>query len=466
MKAKCPLIWVSGCTPGEAVAAAALLRKFGDGEVKSGVPAAGNIPGQMNWITGTDFPESENVKSFPRPPDDWDGSRLAQQVIDFCRLKAPDLSAVARGIVPPVPEKYLDLNAALAAGIYYRRNYDRDDLLLSAIKQLAAGTGRSCWTPEQREAVKFHQTFGNREIIGNSPAIRKLRREIRLVAGKECARILIHGESGTGKESVVWEIHNRSSRRGKPMVVFNCASVNPQLLESRFLGYEKGAFTGADRTRAGIFEQADGSTLFLDEIGELPLEAQGLLLRVLEDGWFRRVGEGEELCPDVRLICASHRNLADMVAAGQFRQDLFFRINTVTLEVPPLRERLEDLAEIAGAFRRRRGLTPLTPEQLRDLKRYDYPGNVRELLNILNQAETLEVADYRQLLRRHRGSTAPRDKDFSPGTLAAAVREYCRRTVEFYRGNLTLAAAALKISRSTLRKHLAAGAAKSLVGRT
>ena len=219
-----------------------------------------------------------------------------------------------------------------------------------------------------------------------------------------------------------------------------------------------GARRGAGRDEPGLFELADGGTLFLDEIGEMPLAAQGLLLRVLEGGRFMRVGGKEEIKTDVRLVTATNRNLPRMVRQGKFREDLFMRLNVVQIRVPPLREQLEDIDDIAdhwwfGRFRKH-----LSTAQLAALKEYDYPGNVRELMNLVERAAVLDERDFRRLVARHREMNAGLQEDDSPDREVAsellddAIRRHVRRILAKYALNVTRAAAALGISRTTLRK--------------
>ena len=290
----------------------------------------------------------------------------------------------------------------------------------------------------------------------------ELKQAIARIARHPEARVLILGESGTGKETVALQIHLKSPRAREPFCAFNCASVNKGLLESRFFGHEKGAFTGADRQTQGLFEQADGGTLFLDEIGELPLEAQGLLLRVLEGGRFQRVGGQEELTTDVRLVTATNRDLAAMVRAGTFRQDLYMRLNVVQIRVPSLREHLEDVGAIADAWWFRRFRKHLAESQIAALKTYSYPGNVRELLNLLERAAVLDETDFGRLVENHRSMNAsllalPADDILDveiPDELEEVVRAHIKNVFRKYEQNLSRAAAALKISRSTMRRYL------------
>ncbi len=229
------------------------------------------------------------------------------------------------------------------------------------------------------------------EILGKSAGIENLRREIELVAQSDFT-ILILGETGVGKELVARAIHRDSSRRDSAMLYLNCAALPDSLAESELFGHVKGSFTGAQNDRAGKFELADGGTLFLDEIGELSLEIQAKLLRVIQEGEIQRIGSEKMLHADVRLLAATNRNLASEVQAGRFRADLYHRLNVYPIEVPPLRERKEDIAILAGFFvgrtQKRLGIGEirLSEAALKLLGRYSWPGNVRELENILSRA--------------------------------------------------------------------------------
>ena len=218
-------------------------------------------------------------------------------------------------------------------------------------------------------------------------------------AAESHATVLITGESGTGKELVARAIHEISDRKEEPFVTVNCSAVPESLIESELFGHEKGAFTGADRHRTGRFEQADGGTLFLDEIGEIPLHVQVKLLRVLQERSFERVGGNETISVDVRIITATNRNLDDEVEKGTFRQDLFYRLNVVGIELPPLRDRKSDIPVLVEYFiklyakNHAKTIHSLTPEALDYLIKYPFPGNVRELGNIIEQAVVLSRGD-------------------------------------------------------------------------
>ncbi len=234
--------------------------------------------------------------------------------------------------------------------------------------------------------------FGN--MLGRSPALQKVQAQIATVAPTE-ANVLISGESGTGKELIARAIHDLSAHKDHPLVRVNCASIPKELFESEFFGHVRGAFTGAIKDRVGRFELADGGTLFLDEIGEIPLELQSKLLRVLQEGQFERVGDERTRSVKVRLIAATNRDLLAEARAGRFRLDLYYRLSVFPIEVPPLRERLEDVGELAQYFvqqsTRRLGVprSRLTKADVQVLRAYDWPGNVRELQNLIERAVIL-----------------------------------------------------------------------------
>jgi transcriptional regulator with GAF, ATPase, and Fis domain len=220
--------------------------------------------------------------------------------------------------------------------------------------------------------------YGN--LLGASPAMRELFTKLVRLEGSK-VNLLVSGESGTGKELIARAVHEHSPVRNGPFVAVNCGALDRQLARSELFGHRRGAFTGAIRAEIGAFEAAEGGTLFLDEIGELPLNVQPVLLRALELRRITPVGSSEERPVDVRLICATNRELGAEVRAGNFREDLFYRIFVVELELPPLRQRREDIAVIATEFARRQGLLALPPDVLEALGRHDWPGNVRELRN-------------------------------------------------------------------------------------
>ena len=240
-----------------------------------------------------------------------------------------------------------------------------------------------------REELQAEYNF--EEMVGESPAMANVRAAIETVAPTD-ANVVISGETGTGKEIVTRAIHALSSRRDKPLIKVNCASIPRELFESEFFGHVKGAFTGAIKDRVGRFQLAHEGTLFLDEISEIPLEMQGKLLRVLQEGEFERVGEAKTRRADVRIITATNRNLKEEVEGGRFRQDLYYRLNVFPIDVPPLRHRGRDTQLLATYYLERavrklsRGPRSLTSAEASQLLSYDWPGNVRELQNVIERA--------------------------------------------------------------------------------
>jgi transcriptional regulator with GAF, ATPase, and Fis domain len=238
---------------------------------------------------------------------------------------------------------------------------------------------------------EIEETGQHKFLIGKSPVWTKILQQIELVGNSE-ATVLLTGESGTGKEMVARALHETSSRREKPLVKVNCAAISNELFESDFFGHVKGAFTGAFKDRTGRFQLADGGTIFLDEIGELPLQMQSKLLRVLQEKQFERVGEDKTKTVDVRIIAATNRDLWAEVERGNFRQDLFYRLSVFPIHLPPLRERLDDIEPLTKHFltqfsaKMHCEVFKLTSENIKTLQNYWYPGNVRELQNIVERA--------------------------------------------------------------------------------
>jgi len=283
---------------------------------------------------------------------------------------------------------------------------------------------------------RVRRAEGTPRLVGSSAGLETVRRLVARVAASDAA-VLVRGETGTGKELVARAIHEGSPRAAGPLVAVNCGALPEHLVESELFGHRKGAFTGADEHRAGLFEVADGGTLFLDEIGELPRALQPRLLRALESGEIRRVGDNHPITVDVRVVCATHRALEEMAAAGTFREDLLFRINTFEVAIPPLRERLDDLPGLVDHFvRRARPQTPagmdvVDGEALRMLREHHWPGNVRELANCIEHALVLcdvlpltpEYLPARLGPGRTRGPAAPRGVAGPPAVAPAPPRE-------------------------------------------
>ena len=319
---------------------------------------------------------------------------------------------------------------------------------------------------QQEETVEEPgQPFGDDgRIIGSSAPMLALWDLIVHVAPTE-ATVLINGESGTGKELVASALHHKSLRSSGPFVKVNCAALAETLLESELFGHERGAFTGADRRREGRFVQAHGGTLFLDEIGETSPAMQAKLLRVLQEHELQRVGGQETIRVDVRIIVATNRDLEEEVAAGRFREDLYYRLNVVELEVPPLRDRHGDIPLLATYFLRRfadknnRAVSGITPECMDILNRYPWPGNVRELEHCIERGVILMRGDYLDVnalplaVQRWAGANEPRETG-EPSTLKEAERALILKTLEETGGNRSEAARRLQITRKTLLNKL------------
>ncbi len=306
---------------------------------------------------------------------------------------------------------------------------------------------------------------GANKLIGSSTAMEKVRETIAKVARSQ-APVHISGESGTGKELVARLIHESGPRSGNAFVPVNCGAIPAELMESEFFGHRKGSFTGAVSDKSGLFGSADGGTLFLDEVADLPLHMQVKLLRAIQEKAVRPIGEAAERPVDVRILSATHRDLGELVAAGKFREDLYYRINVIELEVPPLRDRDDDVLEIAGSLLDRlgrdtgRSAPALTDSASAALRRYRFPGNVRELENILERALTLSSGDRIDVDDLQLRDTAPEDgqqgaADPTAESLSEKLddveRDAIVRALEQTRYNKTAAAKLLGISFRALR---------------
>ncbi|HET9525208.1 MAG TPA: sigma-54 dependent transcriptional regulator [Pyrinomonadaceae bacterium] len=319
--------------------------------------------------------------------------------------------------------------------------------------------------------------FNFRQIVGESPAMKKMLGLAAKVAESEVSSVLLQGESGTGKDLVAKAIHYGSQRADRPFVAINCAALPATLIESELFGYEKGAFTDAKARKQGLFEQAEGGTLLLDEIGELELSLQAKLLRVLEEGAFRRVGGLKDIPLDVRVLAASNRDLKTESEAGRFRLDLYYRLSIIQIDIPPLRERGDDVLLLSDYYintigtrlKRNKRITGLSPETAEVFKKYNWPGNVRELRNVIERALILEDTDEITteylpggLMTASRlsppGGAPQTSSQFilpSEGiSLDEAELSFVRQAIERSGGNQTRAAELLGISRDQLRYRL------------
>ncbi|CAL96109.1 sigma-54-dependent transcriptional regulator [Azoarcus olearius] len=334
----------------------------------------------------------------------------------------------------------------------------RVDQILNSIKRCfeRAGLARENFVLRRELAERSTDLLG---LIGHSPAIQQLRGLIRRV-GQMPSTVLLLGESGTGKEVAARALHQMSPRAHRPFVPLNCAAIASELIESELFGHVKGAFTGATETRNGLFYYAHGGTLFLDEISELPLAMQTRLLRVLEERKLRPVGTEREVPVDVRIIAASNRDLAAEVAAGRFRQDLYFRLAVVEMRVPALRERVEDIPDLVSHFMTLLSMQlgvaplPLSHELVTRLAAYPWPGNVRELRNLVERSLILGAfpAATGASARREPSPAAPGELEL---TLEEVEKRHILRVVEACAGNKAEAARRLAVSRKTLDRKFA-----------
>ncbi len=351
-------------------------RRFPIGVRKVGRIAATGQPGYVSaingnsdWIADKSWTEREGIVNFVGQPLIFKGEVLGVLAM-FTRVS--------------LGEDSLGLMRMIADHLAYAISNARAFAEIERLKQQIESENAYL-----RAEVNLAQSFGG--IIGESNALRQVLRKIELVAPIDTS-VLIAGESGTGKELIAREIHARSKRVSRPMIKVNCAAIPKDLFESEFFGHVRGAFTGAHRDRDGFFQTADGGTLFLDEVSEIPLELQGKLLRVLQEGEYQRVGEEKLRKVDVRVISATNRQLEQEVAAGRFREDLYYRLNVFPFSMPPLRERKDDIPLLVAHFvdlickKLNRPRPRLTQADIEALARHDWPGNIRELQNVIERA--------------------------------------------------------------------------------
>lgn len=386
-------------------------------------------------------------------------------------LKMPKMTGIellqeARRVRPDLPVVLMTAFATVATAVeamklgaydYIQKPFDGDE-----IKLLVDRTLEHTRLVRENQALRTMTELSSpRPLIGAGASMEEIRKKIELVA-KSSATILVRGESGTGKEVVARAIHHASARAERPFLAVNCAALSENLLESELFGHEKGSFTGADRLRRGRFELADGGTLLLDEISEIAPSLQAKLLRVLQESQFERVGSSISQQVDVRVIATSNRDLESAVEEGKFRSDLFYRLNVVPVELPPLRQRTEDIADLCRHFLHqiaRRENAPfrhVEPEALRVLQRYHWPGNVRELQNIIERAAVLEpepgvirAATIEPWLRSRNVSTSAVE-DLAGKPLADIEKQIILSTLQQFHGHRIKTAAALQIGVRTL----------------
>jgi two-component system response regulator PilR (NtrC family) len=314
------------------------------------------------------------------------------ELLRFAREHSPDTEVILMTAFTSTDSAIEALR--LGAYDYISKPFEIDELLVTVAHALERNALRNENVFLRRELADRHKVG---ELVGRSPAMKRVFDLIERLADTDIT-VLITGESGTGKELVARAIHTNGARVEAPFVTINCAAVPAQLLESELFGHKKGSFTGADRDKEGLFVAAQGGTLLLDEIGEMPMEMQPKLLRVLEDRKVRPVGATKEIPVDVRVLAATNRDLQTEAAAGRFREDLFYRLNVIQIDLPPLRERADDILLLAEYFLERitaggagRAITGFSTEARRQLERYKWPGNVRELENAVRRAATLET---------------------------------------------------------------------------
>lgn len=351
---------------------------------------------------------------------------------------------------------------------YIKKPFSMDELILM-IKRLVALRDLEDENIYLREKVEDRYDFSG--IIGKSEKIKDIFEKIRIVAQSD-ATVLVTGESGTGKELVANALHHNSPRKGEAFVKISCAALPETLLEAELFGYEKGAYTGAFKQKKGRFELADKGSLFLDEIGEISPLVQVKLLRVLEERQFERLGGVETINVDVRVICATQRDLKKEVQKGNFREDLYYRLNVVPVYLPPLRDRREDILVLADHFmhiyskQMNKQIKELSPEVRELLLKYSFPGNVRELENAMERAVTLckgeeiqiwdlpeEISSLKAFVEKELDKMRdlkPEPSLFLSNVLSTIERQYIVRVLEWTKGDLTNAAAILGMSRKTL----------------
>jgi len=397
-----------------------------------------------------------------------DGSGL--DLLPRLKTLAPELKVIvitAFGDLPTAVEAMRQ-----GATDFLKKPYEMHEMLL-AVERLKSGIVRETQLDAFRRGEL--ESFLKTRIIGESPAMRRIWDVVGKVSLSEATTVLIEGESGTGKELVARAVHFQSSRKDAPFLALNCSSFQEQLLENELFGHERGAFTDAREPKRGLVELADQGTLFLDEVGDLPAATQAKLLRFIEDRTFRRVGGAADITVDLRIVAATNRELDPAVRDGAFRQDLFYRLKVVSVDLPPLRERGEDVILLARHFlalyndKFRKRFLSLDAEVESIFRSYGWPGNVRELRNLLERIVLLEddevlredhlpgemVAQFESVPRVLRDALAARGEgEEGMPTLAEVEQEHILRVLEHSEGNRSRAARVLGISRQSLIERL------------
>lgn len=392
------------------------------------------------------------------------------ELLRLCRGFDPDLPVL---IVTAFPSVETAVEAMKLGAIdYITKPFLPDELLLTVRRLLEE---RRLRQENRLLRRQVERTFGFEEIIGNSPAMKKVFHTISQIAPSN-ADVLIYGETGTGKELVARSIHKHSHRAQQRFVPIDCGAIPENLLESEFFGYERGAFTGAQSRSIGLLEFTDGGSFFMDEVGELPPHLQAKLLRVLQERKVRRIGGKEEIPVDIRVIAATRRDLNAAVREGRFREDLYFRINVIQIELPPLREREDDILLLAAHFlhTHRQGdkaVLEISPSAQAALLRYPWPGNVRELQNVIrrgiaiSQDNILDIDDLPGTIAKY-GASQSSTHDFDPHLSFFELREkyitqfetmYLADILERFGGDVSAAAKQAQIPRGTfyrlMKKH-------------
>jgi two-component system response regulator AtoC len=389
---------------------------------------------------------------------DMDGITVLQKI----KESDTDLMVIMMTAYSDVQTAVLAMKAG--AYDYINKPFELDELKLLIQKAIETQSLRN----EVRRLRGQHENNDNMiHIYGNSPQIQNVRELIQMIAQTPRTSVLIQGESGTGKELAANAVHYSSKRAHRPLIKINCSAIPENLLETELFGYERGAFTDAKSTKKGLFELANGGTVFLDEIGDMNHYLQSKFLRVLETQSFMRVGGTREIHVDLRFIAASNKNLAEMVNSGEFRKDLYYRLKVMVLDIPPLRDRREDILLLANLFIEAnnqelgRSIRGMYPEAKELLLNYSWPGNIRELKNVVERAmilcatETISAEHLPIELREQQGSSF-RSSSLDPSefSLEAMERKHIFEVLSMLSGNKSKAARSLGISRSTLREKM------------
>jgi DNA-binding NtrC family response regulator len=401
------------------------------------------------------------------------GESLARgQILDaaIVELVLPDLNGIAflrilRDCVPALPIYVISAHATVDTAVeamkegardYFPKPLDYDHVVRTLNRVLRSDL-------HEEEMNRRKRRFGLANIIGESEVLRRIKEIVRRVAESETTTVLLLGETGTGKDMFARAIHYESARVEKPFMNITCTALPETLLESELFGYEEGAFTNARGTKKGLFELGHNGTVFMDEIGDMPLALQGKLLRVLEERAFKRIGGVVDIVVDVRIVAATNRNLSQLIDEGKFREDLYYRLSTVPIELPSLRERLDDVPVLAEHFleqynrKFKREVADLQQTVIEKLMQYSWPGNVRELRNVIERAVLLshtdEIAPEDVVLGRHDGRTKrPAFELPAAGcSLDDVEQSLVEQALTRTNGNQTKAAVLLGISRDQLR---------------